>query len=762
MKVLVFIFLTVFSLNSYSKLPKVDIFKLFDKGKVVKDAYDIVYQLGLNCATDPSLVEVFYSEFVRVLSGVARVASESAQLMAYKKDFPNLCHVLTQSHINTYREGTDVKKEKKCSLKNPLGGCLTHIYYTYEKPKPSYYWPKYLIEVTEKGNDPHHTFAEGNLLYSANRKISNQVEKFVDQDGAVKLTSLVMGGSNALNLVGMNVGKNDFGELVKVKAMSPLEKMRIRANKEKTNKSYDVSIWPVAMSELFARHFSVCGPVLERQGKDVGGYSWAFKGVPMTCPVATTNDAYAFWDTGMIDYLDPEALTAMAAGSNPLSCGVASGAAYLSDLGSSSGNSVGDKKEVNNQLGSLSKFMSQALSGCSYPILGPAHGIAKQALSYADPNKWKQQKCTLWGSVAPRMSTSVYETDYSYANTALKFKLLAHDLFSVPRGDEERWSLAYPWESGKSFLDGKFSNYFSKLQGLLKKKNIKLNSGKNNGRSYTLFTPGSPYLVDASMTPKHMKDQATNWSRELAYIASLTSASAVARREMERRLRDTHNQTLPLKEEIIWKKKKWCTWGGRKVSVSSDRQCFGQSHNHSHFIKYEEEVYKAGTRKVPEPRVKKWKRQCNRLKEPYRRGCKHPRERCVMKLVSDVKVPADRVNIPNEDPRSITDNSATRDILVNAATAAPWVAAEIARNRLSEMTGYNPIKGDRRIYTVFEKIQCVYPSTRTTTKIGIAPEVRKYDSCRSSVRYEVYKYIQTKLLRKICDAFGQTEGMPWK
>ena len=154
-------------------LPKVDIYKLFNKGKVFKDAADIISQLGLNCATDPQLIETFYNEFVRVLSGVARVASESAQLMVYKADFPNMCHVMTQNHINTYSEGTHVTKTKKCSLKNPLGGCLTHIYTTYEKPEPSYYWPKYLIEVTEKGNDPHPTFAQGNLLYSGNRKIAN-------------------------------------------------------------------------------------------------------------------------------------------------------------------------------------------------------------------------------------------------------------------------------------------------------------------------------------------------------------------------------------------------------------------------------------------------------------------------------------------------------------------------------------------------------------------------------------------------------------
>lgn len=133
-----------------------------------------------------------------------------------------------------------------------------------------------------------------------------------------------------------------------------------------------------------------------------------------------------------------------------------------------------------------------------------------------------------------------------------------------------------------------------------------------------------------------------------------------------------------------------------------------------------------------------------------------------MALVKEEIVRSDGVNIPTDDPRTITTDPKTQEILLNAATAAPWVAGEIARNRLSEMTGSNPIKGDRRIYTVFEKISCVYPSARVTTKVGIAPEIRKYDSCRSAVRYEVYKYIQTKFLRKICDAFYQKEGAPWK
>ena len=607
-----FLLLTLTSLNAKAKgLPQVDPTKLFDRGRVIKDAQEIITQLGLNCAS-PTLVEAFYSEFTRAISGVARVASESSQLMIYKEDFPNICHVMTQNHLNTYSENTNIEHSKKCVMRDWKGKCIAYNNYTHERPEPSYFWPKYFIEVTEKGNDPHSKFAKNNLLFKTNRVLADQLSKLMDTEGAVKLTTLVMGGKEVLSTVGMNVGPNDMGEVSKVAVMTPLEKMRIRGSKEKTNRSFDVNIWPVALSELFARHFSVCGPILEQQGQDVGGYSWAFRGVPMTCPVATTNDSYAFWDTGMIDYLDPEAVTAMGIGSNPLSCGIAQGGAYLSNLSSGKSQSVGDKTEVNKAINSQDGFMSKSLSSCSFPILGTAHAIAKQALSYTDSSKWKQLKCTLWGSIAPRMSTSVYDTDYSYANTALKFKLLAHDLFSLPRGKEERWSLAYPWEKNPKFMGSEFQDYFSELDGFLKSKNITMDNGKSDGRSYTLFTPGSPYLVDSSMTAKHLADQGKNWATEMATLSTLT------------------------------------------------------------------------------------------------------------------------------------------------------VPTELIRQKLAQTTGENSVSGDRRIYTIFEKVTCIYPSTRTTTRTPLGTETRKYDSCKDAIRYEVYKYIQTKYLRNICDAFKQIEGQPWK
>jgi hypothetical protein len=507
-------------------------------------------------------------------------------------------------------------------------------------------------------------------------------------------------------------------------------------------------------------------PVREKQGLRPGGYTWAFKGVPMTCPVSMTNDSYAFWDTGMLDYLDPEAVSAMAAGSNPLTCGVAQGAAALASQGFSDTQAVGDTAKVQEQLNGLNKFMSESLASCSFPILGAAHGVAKQALSLTDSGKWSQAKCTLWGSVAPRMSTGVYETDYSYANTALKFKMLSHDLFSVPRGKEERWSLAYPWEDSKSFLPDGFGDYFSELNNIGQKIGLNLSDNSSVSRSEALYTPGSPSLVDMSSSIKHKTDVASNWTREIAYMTGLTTASLAARQAMASQFKQTSEQTRILREETIWKKKAWCMWGSRKVEVHSEAECFQNRSLFYQHLTYKEVMVKAGTRRVEEPMVREWKNHCSTSNQPIGIGLGHhfsvKRTRCVDSIKKEVRLEKDKVSIPSTDAKSITKRADTQRILENAAAATPWVAAEIARNSLSSMTGYNPIKGDRRIYTIWEKIDCTYPSTKITTKVGPLPETRKYDSCEAAIRFEVYKYIQTKYLRKICDAFGQKAGKPWK
>jgi hypothetical protein len=95
-----------------------------------------------------------------------------------------------------------------------------------------------------------------------------------------------------------------------------------------------------------------------------------------------------------------------------------------------------------------------------------------------------------------------------------------------------------------------------------------------------------------------------------------------------------------------------------------------------------------------------------------------------------------------------------------AAAAAPWVTAEALRAKEGEMRGNNLVTGDRRIYTVWEKVQCTRPNTRLMISTGPVT-VKKYESCESAIRFEVYKFVQTELLRKIGDWMEERVGRPW-
>jgi len=839
-KPLIILFLFI-SINVNVKAKSI-VNEVVDIGKITKDAHEIILNLGLNCADPtqlPKNVAFFVQELIRIVTGIGRVATESALQLALKPDFPNLCHVMTKSHIETYRENNDTTREKKCSLKGPFGKCLAYKKIKKERPKPSYYWPLYFVEVTKKGFDSHPTFAKKNALHTANRKLSASLSKLIDINGAVKLTSIVMGGKSLLGAVGMNVGDNDFGEVSKAAVLTPFEKMRIRSNDQKSNSTYDVNLWPVALSELIASHFSVCGPVLQNQGKRPGGYSWAFKGVPQTCAVAMSSDAYAMWDTGALSYIDPEEISAMAIGSNPLTCGAAIGLNALSNLGGFKAGPVGEQGKITESLSQLSDNFKKGLKTCSWPVLGTSMAIAKKALSLASASKWKQAKCTFWGSIAPRMSSASYDNDYSYANAGLKFKLLAHELFGVPRGREERWSLAYPWEGpGSSSTDkyGSLSNAYdtvkTKMGGVLKELGIGDGAGKSpKSRSEGLLSPGSPLMVNASYSSKYFTDQIKNFAKEAGYITGLTAASLSARnaaikklereyrtsvlthdqvlQNQQRQLSDTEEDTAHENKEAIWKNINYChkrdslgnIYSGKTFAVNGQQLSFrkgigesaclskgvvrgclemkrGKCRNpnrvQSVFLSRKEIV---GYRLTKHPVHKRYSVSCNGLGEHHHIITKrwlHKKRRSLAEVISQTNCRPIEVHHHQDDttqyvarpdpnsPSTLTRNSSTNDAIVSAATAAPWVAAEVARAKYSEILGNNPVPGNKRIYTIWEKIQCTYPSTRISVKVGMSPEVRKYEDCQSAIRFEIYKYIQTKLLRKICDVMGKKVGEPWK
>lgn len=597
---------------------------ILNMNELVSDAHKVVRNLGLNCA-QPQNVLYFIDEVKSLVSGISNVASEFSLQTALKKDYPTVCHVLTQSQINSYTEASHRSNSTSCIMRQ-FGRCIKRKHIKKERPLPSYWWPKYFIEVTEKGNDPHPAFGESNALYSLNRSIANSLSSMVDELGAITLTSYAMGGSSLLSTVGVNVGEVNSGDLAKTAILTPLEKLRFRGSRAKTQSTFDVNIWPVSNSKVLASHLTVCGPSLVRQGGHPGGYSWSLEGIPMTCPVAMSSDAFAYWDTGMLDYIDPEIVSGMVIGSNPLTCGIAQGSKALSEMGSQDGHKIGDQKAISGQLSSLSGSNNQSLQNCSWPILGTAEAIAKKSLSLTSLRKWADHKCTLWGSLAPRASSSTYSTDYSFANTALKFKLLSHEMFGVPRGEQERWSLAYPWE-GKGSQPSSMLGGLSKIKDLvsdgsnklLKQNNINIQGDNSaSSRSESLLVTGNPMLINSSISSRYIQDRITQHGKEFAYISGMTTSG------------------------------------------------------HASFL-----------------------------------------------------------------------------------------GAELARMKVAQNGGANPLSGDRRIYTIWEKISCLSPSTKITEQVHPLPSVSFYDSCKSAVQFEVYKYVQLKLLRRICNSFGQLEGKPW-
>ena len=622
---------------------------VMDSAETTRKAQEVVTNLGLNCA-DYVNVKLFIQELQKALRGLGRVMTESGLQLALKKDYPTACHVLTKAQINAYTEKMDTSHTSRCIAKDPLGGCLVRENIKIEHPHPEYYWPKYFIEVNEKGNDSHPAFARNNALLSASRGIAKSLAGAIDKNGALKITAMVLGGKNALGAAGIDVGAVNTDALMQSAALTPFEDMRIRGSHHKTMTTFEVNIWPVAVSETMAEHFSVCGPLLKEQNKSPGGYSWPYKGVPMTCPVAMSRDAAAFWDTGMLDYLDPQAIGQMAAASNPVSCGAAAVMDALGGMGAGSRDKMGDQGPVDSATSGMSQDWRQALVGCSFPILGSSEALAKKALSAADSAKWQGPYCTLWGSLAPRMSSGLYGNDYSYANAGLRFKTMAHELFGVPRGDSERWSLAYPWEGPGSIADNRgegFSAFKSQISEALKAWGIPYSPTNAKSRSEALLKPGDPLLVDMSYTSRYWQDMVANRTKEFGYIAGLGLASVAARQTAIDQYRSAHNSSA----------------GEAAIGI--------------------------------------------------------------------------------------------------AAAATPWITAEAIRARDGEMRGTNAVGGERRIYTVWEKVQCSSPSTRLTISTGPVT-VKKYESCESAIRFEVYKYVQKDLLRKVCDWTGATVGKPWR
>lgn len=795
-------------------------------GELAKDAAKIIANLGTSCGQDPSNVTLFVKEVTSILHGVSSVITTAGTQLASKKDYPTACHVLTRPQIDSYHEEKKSHEEKKCVIEDGLGGCALEATITTSTIKPIYYWPKYFVEVTEKGNDYHKSFARDNKLYFANRKIAEKLRGFIDQNGALNITKKVLGMQVALDTLGLDVGNPDWDGFFKSAALVPFERMRMRADKSKGETSFDAAIWPVVLSKLLAEKFSVCKK---------GGYGWAIDNIAQTCPLALSSDAYAYWDTGMIDYVDPQTAASMITSSNPASC---LGEEALRQSGAIR-ESMGERDKITGELGKIGRELRESLKTCSWPIIGDAEALALKAYSMTDPLKWSGPYCSMWGPLAPRVSTNHTSSDYSYANKALQFKLFSHELFGVPRGKDERWSLAYPWEAGNTVkAGGELADIFAEVSSLdsIKEKfteffgtESKLTESSASGaknRSEALLPPGSPLMVDASYSLKYFQDRLAQFAQEGIYLAGLTTAGQEAADEARRAFKDENitinpqettsdyeddlrgaeTDTAHTGKEAIWEKRLYC-----HVFKQDDGQVKGSS-NHKFSVpgfngelefervshesechepiqgrclerrKYDRKCIRrqrinyvsayrweiTGYRDAPNPLVKQAKSrfQTNHYSydTPNTTQIHHSFDEVLETIqYNDTRQYATRPNTSSvEDTHAtVTKNKEAAQIVANAAASATWTAAEVARMKYAELSGRNLIPGDRRIYTLWEKVDCTPDFNLTHFKTSLF-ELKYYSNCKAAVKFEVIKYVHTKLLRKICDLMGQKAGDPWK
>ncbi|MCB9228966.1 MAG: hypothetical protein H6618_05085 [Deltaproteobacteria bacterium] len=791
----------------------------------------IIGNLGLNCSLDEVDQALFVKEMNDILDRIVDILSISASQLLMKPDFPTVCHVLTAAHIDSYQEDTTPVKE--ISMEGALIKATEII-----SPTPRYYWPKYFIEVTEKGNDFHHAFAKQNRLYLLNRKISDSMKELIDEDGALNLTKKVFQETALTQMRALYTGTRfadrddvDWNQFFKAKELVPFERMRMRADQSAGEVSFDVAVWPVILSKAIAEKFSVC---------QKGGYGWQLDKLAQTCPLALSSDAYAYWDTGVVDYLDPMAIFNMANSSSPDAC---LSDKVLRDFDQEGGQRkpLSYKDKISAYIEHLSQEIKSSLQSCSWPILGEAEIILKQALTTIDPMKWQGPYCSLWGSLLPRMSTHNTRSDYSYANKAMQFKLFAHEFFGLPRGRNERWSLAYPWEdSSTKTSDHALASTFEKISNVSEfvktaseiTNQIKAEDAKSlqklmPHRSEALLSPGSPLMTDASYSEKYFKDRIKAFEREKKYLTWLTAkgeaASGQAREELNKEgvIETPPGYESPLSEqgedlkrpdeEAVWERRLYChiskeeegiVMGSRKhlfevpdfgilefEPVRSEQECrkrvggkclkkdwknkciSRQNINYILLHRYEIVGYIPSSDPVirrPGKRIKTFETAYSTPNtNQYDYSFMDEDLRVVNKADITLNPLEPDISSSEKINETITRNEKTADLLATAARSDAWVGNEMIRMRIDEIIGINYLPGDRRIYTIWEEVTCNPGFEIIKTKI-LSPllpakiSYSKYSSCEHAIRFEIRKFVQRKLLRRICDALNQPVGKPWK
>lgn len=813
----VFLLLSILSLRVYA----LDFNDIIDS-KDLRAVQNIIVTTATSCAdkvvANPKDLGFAAKELQEFGIGIAKVLSEAALSLALKKDYPNACHVLSEEILAKIEEGED--SWSRCGHRfGKKGKCLFKK--RYMAPKFSYYWPKYFIEVSNKGNDPHPAFASKNALYLANRKLANTLSRFIDSSGPYKLAAKVAASAKGIKLAtasltgqgfDLGVSKSEIKDATKSALLLPFEQLRIRATSAVDLKSFDVNIWPVGLSHSIASHLTVCKN---------GGYRWPFPGVPATCPIAMAKDAISYWDTGLLDYFSPKALSAMLSATNPASCiarGVADNAFFAPKR--PQGERLSDEKgksHLDEVLANLPKNLG-GIRFCSFPILGDAEAIVSSALSSTSfSGPW----CSLWGSVAPRASSAILDTEYSYPNAALRFKLLAHDLFGLERGQDELWLLSYPWETSlNERLTAALRSFGETLKtlGLKKIPLLKLHTP----RSRLLLSAGDPRMIDLSGVDD-LVAQGKNFAKEIAYLGALNlSANASERRALalfkkEHRIGDVSQRqalgelnkaidqaeavTAKLGSEPIFKRKEYChvfkergshEIAGEKVfnlpielgelgyaeSLVSrchtkrrgscidrhplTRKCRRpQSIYYISFVSFEVVGYK----KTQNPRVYKLSSPQCAFEQSRENNAHHRHYRCEAKLFEGAAIDTTE-RVKRADPKKISeafDDSSTAKIAGLSAKLGVWVASEIARAKLEDLSGRSFLPGKKRVYTIFEKIECRASGGQGEQAVKLKTPIGwVWTSCKAAISYELRKYFQTRLLRRVCDkVFNYKLGEPF-
>ncbi|MFG1594143.1 hypothetical protein [Halobacteriovorax sp. CON-3] len=442
--------------------------KILNSDEIKSDFGEIMSSIALNCL-DPSRLQQNYVEFIeemsRLAKGFVEVGPALAILTGTAKRYPNLCNVYTDYHAST------IETENKLMSKKTDGPISIKTY----SMNISYYWPKYMIDVTETGGSPASFFTEGNSLYSLNRKISDKIEL-----GKLDEALIASAPSESKNFLALNA------------SVSKMNRMRITGST--VMPTLEAHAWPVALSHKIAKDFTVCGPEREKLGLSAGGIKWPVPMVPMTCPVATSEDIPFAWDTGAIDLISADGLTRAKAGMDIRLCGAD---IVQRAVGKFSGK-ISEVAPPLEKLQGETPVMRSALMGCSFP-LSSSEGMVNNIRKSASMNPLSKVSCTPWGALYPRSGKTYQRNDYTYANTALRFKSLANDVFGLEIGADEKVSSYYPFDT----------------------------------RAFGLYSYGDIRMKDSSTDPLFIAKEVANQSLSLSYKNVLGASDRVTATAIE-------------------------------------------------------------------------------------------------------------------------------------------------------------------------------------------------------------------------------------